>query len=322
MVESELVRTSNEMKPDIVCPLSLKIAIASDDRLGAIQSYRCTPRPNSGGWETRPQPKTDKWTADFYKVLHAPRGELVTLSDGKTQIRGLGKDENVKAFHFRHEDGVRAKERAIQEVKSGHLRAPRNWDRVFASDAGMTRSELESTYPDVYKTTSNRSSRQTAPQDDEEIQALDDGFLDDSDNGEGQAAVESEALDENDEAAIAEEEESWQNEGAPEAEHEYSVSAELELDDKETMADDQENEFPPGSQSSIHRGDRWQINLKEPVSGTKGSTLHKGCSHFEADMGTGELVTFYRVRDPRKGRDIWLREGLNEDFSEFFLQIR
>lgn len=308
---SNLVHTSNEMKPDIVCPLSLKIAIASEDRLGAIQSYRCAPRPNSGGWETRPQPKTDKWTSDFYKVLHGPRGEMVTLSDGVTQVKGRGEDEDVKAFRFPHQDGVRAKQVAIQQVKAGKLRAPRNWDKVFASEANMTKEELEQTYPDLYKSSSRTTSSRSAA-DEEKVEALEEGFFDDDDS-EGLSLEDQEA---NEEAALVQDEEEDEVE-----EPSFSVVDELELED---VAAEEEESIDPGTQTTIRSGTEHHIRLKMPPEGTIATTIHSGAMGFKIHMGGDDLddvETFYRVRDPKTGETIWLHEGLNEDFSHYRLIV-
>lgn len=295
----EMVHTTDEMKSEIVCPVCLKIAVASaeqsDGKLGAIQSYRCSPRPNSGGWETRPQ-KGDKWSADFFSVINAEAGEEVTLSDGVTKVKGFdwnGKPSDTR-FRFTHEDGVKSKEYAIRYVKAGKLRAPRNWDRTFSEQAGITLDELKSTYPEVYQA-ATRASTSKQTEDEPEINSLGSGFFGDEGSKEsvleteGESQVEAEHLDEEDDALIAQEETA------------YSVTAEEELADNGVINPD---EFNP-----------MEIRHTTPTI-----VLHADAMAFRASMGD-EYMTFIKVVDPLTGEWVWVHEGQNEDLSHITVKF-
>lgn len=294
--QTDLVRTSNEMKSQIVCPLCLAIAVASKDKLGAIQSYRCAPRPNSGGWETRPQAKTDKWSLDFYKVMHGPKGETVTLSDGTTTMKGLGYDSSVKSLHFPHADGVNAKRIAIREVKAGRLRAPRNWDKVFAEEAGMTKDDLEKTYPEFYKSTSSsRSSKRDTTEEVAQPLGLFEEDEDDTSNSshsltiEEQDEIEAQALEQDNEF-----------------EDSYSVTAELGLD-------------PDVEEESTTSVVDDEIHMKKPHGGVLSTVIYKAAQGFRAETEDGDFIWFYKVEDPETGQLVWLQEGQNPDLSKYTL---
>ena len=131
-------------KRKVVCPLSLS--------LGVVQNYRVNERPNKGVYESRPVKGTDKYAEAFYKVLHAPEGEKIEVEfNGRTfSLTGLGQAD-ANALKFSHEVGTAARQKAIQMVNSGDIRAPKkNWDAKFVPEGGTPLEELKSTYPEVY----------------------------------------------------------------------------------------------------------------------------------------------------------------------------
>ena len=201
------VLTTTEMRPQIVCPLLLKIAEQSAEQgnggLGGIVGYKSAPTGN--GWTTRLQKGPKQKDIDMYNdvqtILHGSAGEFVTLSDKVTQIRGLGLDEKIKSFKFTHEDGKRAKARAIDSVKRGILRAPKNWDKVFSDDAGVKKSDLETMYPELY----TRTTRSGEPVSNVPIEPLHTGWYDDDEDYAATLAPE-DHLDDSDDALIAQEE--------------------------------------------------------------------------------------------------------------------
>ena len=131
-------------KRKVVCPLSLS--------LGVVQNYRVSERPNKGVYESRPVKNTDKYADAFYKVLHAPEGEKVEVEfGGKTfSMTGLGQPD-ANALKFSHEVGTAARQKAIQMVNSGEIRAPKkNWDAKFVPEGGTPLDELKAAYPELY----------------------------------------------------------------------------------------------------------------------------------------------------------------------------
>ena len=140
-------------KRKVICPLSL--------RFGVVQNYRVAERPNKGVYESRPVRDTDKYADAFYKVLHAPKGEEVEVTfNGKTWTeKGLGQPE-ANALKFPHEVGTAARQKAVQMVNAGEIRAPKkNWDMNFGPEGGTPLDELKRTYPDLYNAPSKKAEK-------------------------------------------------------------------------------------------------------------------------------------------------------------------
>ena len=131
-------------KRKVVCPLSLS--------LGVVQNYRVTERPNKDVYESRPVKGTDKYADAFYKILHAPKGEAVEVEiNGVTETHtGLGHPE-ANALKFTHDVGTAARQKAVQMVNEGDIRAPKkNWDKNFGPEGGTSLDTLKTTYPELY----------------------------------------------------------------------------------------------------------------------------------------------------------------------------
>lgn len=171
----------------VICPLSFA--------LGFIQNYRTTERPNKGCLESRPVKGTDAFADDFFKVLHAPKGEEVevTHSSGRTiTLRGLGQD-GAQALKFPMKAGLAARQAAVKAVNKGLVRAPKkNWDKTFGPEKtyqyvdpkdGQTYSfqlgggteidKLKDEFPELYNVTRSK----TTSQKDDDDDVIDDDAL-------------------------------------------------------------------------------------------------------------------------------------------------
>ena len=140
--------------------------------LGVTENYRVTERPNKGVYEGRPVVNTDKWADSYLKVLHAEEGTEVTVvvdpklwADGRETVtlKGLGQ-EGANALHFNHEVGTAARQRQIQLINNGELKAPqKNWDKNFGPEGGVPLDELKFKYPDLYNTKPPKKAKEEAP---------------------------------------------------------------------------------------------------------------------------------------------------------------
>lgn len=303
-----------ELRSHIVCPLLLRIAVESEGRCGGILSYRCLPRAGGQIWETRPakasqSQKGDKWRDDFLKVLNAKKDEKITLSDGETQMFGLDLPSDTR-FEFRDEDGRRAKQAAIKFVLDGKLQAPRNWDEVFAKDAGRSKEQLQLMYPELYK---SKTRTTTKTDDAEETTKVEDvpsaDFFSDVIPSVTTPTPSSEEEEEEYEISdIPEMDEEYTEEeyGMPSHSASYSVEMLEELDTPE--ARDQYDVY-------------WKYDERFPTV-----NLTKDVRSFTIDLAPDDSdredpIQFYVVQHPVTGHKIILVEGENVDASNLYLNV-
>lgn len=275
-------------KRQVVCPLSLA--------LGHVQNYRVSERPNKGCHGSRPA-SSDAFYEDFFRVLHASKDEEVQVEctgiipeSGYTSIvtegaepgdigtytktlRGLGQgpgtelggEKGAKELKFSQKAGLEARQRAIQMVNSGEIRAPKkNWDKTFGPEqtvtftdadgetmtfqigGGTNLDELKSMYPELY----NQRRKKSEETPEKEIAAkTDDDFEDDYEDDEDddyerapkmETAIADEELEAiadevgDGEAAFSEEEETYAVAATADIEHEHTMTVVIDRPDKVT----------------------------------------------------------------------------------------
>lgn len=335
--------SANDTKGQIVCPLSLMLAIASGGAGGAVQFFRCNQRGD--GWETRPQKTDTRWAEDFVRVLHGERGTQVTLlaeakphklvlnkdgkpaleetttASGKPEMPGFGFSEDTKVFKFAQADGERAFQLAIGLIVGGYLKAPRNWDKAFAEAAGgISSAELKTKYADLYASNGGPRTSQTSS---EPIEAIGEGFFLGEETPpvpETEAREEPQDLEEDAGGEIADLEE--------EPEEDFEITG---YEDSEHI--EEEEREPSYSVTAEATGEQFMTDSYVEDDGTRifvvnypdtPRTMRRvpdGVNVLElGDDGHGSPVTLYKVEDA-EGTIHWLEEGQNSDLSGYAVTV-
>lgn len=320
----------------VVCPLS--------ELLGYGQNYRVTERPNKGHLESRPVKGTDAFADAFFKVLHAEKGEPVTVMDstGKeiTQ-KGLGFPDE-QALRFSMKSGLRAREKFVARVNAGEIKAPRkNWDKTYVAErtvswegkdgqvtsyqigGGIPIDELKDKYPDLYGTKTRRTTEDEGVldmMDDEVLEALDEADEEKPRRRMGESVSTSEddeleamAEEIDGEGAYAEDDEEKPAE-VPDASYAATATASdedlvAEEDAASDMAefDDDEDKAPATktqARAKTQGVDKTTMRFRRPQKTTAVRTL---AIRWTDEDGVDH--TSYKVKHPVTGQLLWLEEG-------------
>lgn len=314
-------------KRQVVCPLSLM--------LGYVQNYRVSERPNKGCLESRPTLKTDAFAEDFFRVLHAPKGEDVEvqitgmipetgyvsiITDGAKpgeigtytkMLKGLGQgpgteaggERGAQALKFPQKAGLQARERAVQMINAGEIRAPKkNWDKTFGPEQTVTFTDadgetmtfqigggtkldtLKAEYPELYnqrRKKSEKPEKEVAAKTDDDFE--DDFEDEDDDDYERAPAMQAPVVADEELEAIAEE--VGDGEAAySEEEETYAVAASADIEHEHTMT----------------------VVIDRP---DKITTVTTNAISVIGPDGNDE--TYYMVAHPMTGEHVWVKEGGN-----------